>query len=283
MSRSQKETPLEVPVIAADVASDDWGTLGSGNVFADLGLEQPEGELVKADLVIAVSTLIQQRGLTQTAAAQVLETTQPKLSRLLRGLTEGVSVTKLMDYLRRLSHDVTITITPVAEPRSVGHVRVVRLENSAGEGGGRQPRHDRQGTVREVGRKVGGRIPHRDDEEWGMGIAARYAGAAKSARKSARKSAKKSGGTKSAKRAGGTAERWVAQRGGRIDESASRPDDQSTSHQSAKRAKGDRSSMRKAPTGKATGVKSAGGKSVKPLSSSKRSSARRSGASRSRS
>jgi nicotinate (nicotinamide) nucleotide adenylyltransferase len=41
----------------------------SGNVFADLGLSDPEERLAKADLAIAISREIQARGLTQGQAA----------------------------------------------------------------------------------------------------------------------------------------------------------------------------------------------------------------------
>ena len=38
---------------------------GSGNVFADLGFERPEEELLKAQLVREIRGIIKRRGLTQ--------------------------------------------------------------------------------------------------------------------------------------------------------------------------------------------------------------------------
>ena len=92
------------------------GQLSSGNVFADLGFKDPETELLKADLVIALSDVIRRNGLTQTAAADRLGTTQPKMSLLLRGRTENVSAEKLMQYLTLMDRQVHIVVTPAAQP-----------------------------------------------------------------------------------------------------------------------------------------------------------------------
>ncbi len=56
---------------------------GSGNVFADLGLPNPEERLLKANIVAQLHRLIKQRGLTQVKAAKLLGITQPDLSHLL--------------------------------------------------------------------------------------------------------------------------------------------------------------------------------------------------------
>ena len=39
---------------------------GNGNVFADLGLPNPEQELLKAQLTLEIYAIIKKRGLTQT-------------------------------------------------------------------------------------------------------------------------------------------------------------------------------------------------------------------------
>ncbi|MBP1097509.1 XRE family transcriptional regulator [Bradyrhizobium diazoefficiens] len=41
------------------------GKLGSGNVFADLGLPNPEEELLKAKLVSKIAEVIEKREITQ--------------------------------------------------------------------------------------------------------------------------------------------------------------------------------------------------------------------------
>jgi predicted XRE-type DNA-binding protein len=44
----------------------------SGNVFADLGLPNPDELLIKAELAARISELISARQLTQTEAAEIL-------------------------------------------------------------------------------------------------------------------------------------------------------------------------------------------------------------------
>jgi predicted XRE-type DNA-binding protein len=44
-------------------------TESSGSVFADLGLPNPEQEIMKARLMLLIYPIIRERGLTQTQAA----------------------------------------------------------------------------------------------------------------------------------------------------------------------------------------------------------------------
>ncbi|MEX6509138.1 XRE family transcriptional regulator [Jiella sp. M17.18] len=46
--------------------------IGSGNIFADLGLPDAEEHLLKAQVVVVLHRLIKARKLTQTAAAKLL-------------------------------------------------------------------------------------------------------------------------------------------------------------------------------------------------------------------
>ena len=66
-------------------AQDEIIEEGSGNVFADLGFADPDTHLLKAQLVTRVAEAMQERKLTQIAAAKVTGSTQPELSRILRG------------------------------------------------------------------------------------------------------------------------------------------------------------------------------------------------------
>ena len=54
----------------------------SANVFADLGVKDPEEALVKARLAHVIAVAIKVRGLTQVEAAELLGIDQPKISRL---------------------------------------------------------------------------------------------------------------------------------------------------------------------------------------------------------
>ena len=60
-------------------------TESSGNVFADLGLADPEEALAKAELARQIGALLAERGLTQAQAAALLGVDQPKVSALVRG------------------------------------------------------------------------------------------------------------------------------------------------------------------------------------------------------
>ncbi|MBC9879937.1 XRE family transcriptional regulator [Bradyrhizobium sp. INPA01-394B] len=64
------------------------GTIGSGNVFADLGLPDPETELMKANLSIEMGKAVQKRGLAHATAAQIMAMAPSELTKLLHGRTE---------------------------------------------------------------------------------------------------------------------------------------------------------------------------------------------------
>ncbi len=98
----------------------------SGNVFADLGFEHPEAELAKAQLIMQIVELVRARGLTQTAAAQVLALPQPKVSLLLRGQMAGFSTDRLIRLLNRLDQDVEIIVRSKASAHRPARVRVIR-------------------------------------------------------------------------------------------------------------------------------------------------------------
>ena len=86
--------------------------VGSGNVFADLGHPRPAEALAKAELARKIGALISERGLTQAAAATLLEIDQPKVSALTRGRLAGFSLDRLVRFLVLLGSDVEITVRP---------------------------------------------------------------------------------------------------------------------------------------------------------------------------
>jgi predicted XRE-type DNA-binding protein len=98
---------------------------GSGNVYRDLGFEDAEEMLVKAQLVHKISEIIRSKGLTQTEAAKVLGLTQPKLSGILRGQFRGISERKLIACLTSLGRDVEIVVKDVPGRRAGGRLTVV--------------------------------------------------------------------------------------------------------------------------------------------------------------
>ncbi len=87
-------------------------TQGSGNVFADLGLPNPEQELVKAQLTLQIYTILKDSGMKQVEIAQVLGVRQPQVSLLMRNRAGNFSVGRLMEFLTALRRDVEITVRP---------------------------------------------------------------------------------------------------------------------------------------------------------------------------
>ena len=100
-------------------------TPGSGNVFADIGVREPEEELAKAKLASRIRDIIRQRRLTQVAAATMLRIDQPKVSALLNGRLTSFSSERLMRLLTRLGQDVEIVVKTTPRGRQHGGIRVV--------------------------------------------------------------------------------------------------------------------------------------------------------------
>ncbi len=95
----------------------------SGNVFADLGLPEPEERLAKAMLSRQIDKEIEARGLTETQAAELLGIAQPDLTNIIHGRLSDWSIERLIRLLNRLGQDVEITVRP-AESGDQGHLRV---------------------------------------------------------------------------------------------------------------------------------------------------------------
>ena len=95
----------------------------SGNVFADLGLPNPEQELLKAELTLQIYKVLKTRKLTQMRAGKLLGIPQPHVSDLLNGRARAFSAERLMDFLAALGHDVEIRVKPTRKAH--GHVSVI--------------------------------------------------------------------------------------------------------------------------------------------------------------
>ncbi len=93
------------------------------NVYADLGFENPEDMLIKAELVSRIGRIIEERGLTQEQAAALMGLDQPKVSALLHGRFQGYSLDRIFRLLVALDEDVSIVVEPKSNER--GRVCVV--------------------------------------------------------------------------------------------------------------------------------------------------------------
>ena len=99
--------------------------VGTGNVFADLGLPNADKLKIKSGLVIEISKAIGRLNLTQAAAAERMGIPQPKVSGMLRGDFSNLSERKLMDCLNRLGYDIEIKLKPTKD--SVGRLMLAVL------------------------------------------------------------------------------------------------------------------------------------------------------------
>lgn len=100
-------------------------TASSGNVFADMGLPEPEEELTKAQLASHIRQVIKRQRLTQVAAASLMGVDQPKVSALLNGRLANFSSERLMRLLTALGQDVEITVKRKPRNRAHGRIRVL--------------------------------------------------------------------------------------------------------------------------------------------------------------
>jgi len=82
---------------------EEIAVFGSGNVFEDLGLPDPEACLAKARLASRISAVIRARGLTQLEASQITGIPQPKISLLTRGQLKDFSTDRLYRILNNLT------------------------------------------------------------------------------------------------------------------------------------------------------------------------------------
>lgn len=96
----------------------------TGNVFADLGLPEPDEALAKAELAQKIVAIIHERRLTQTDAAVILGIDQPKVSTLMCGRLSGFSIERLLRFLLLLGRDVEINVKPRPRSRSQSRLMV---------------------------------------------------------------------------------------------------------------------------------------------------------------
>ena len=86
--------------------------VGSGNVFRDLGLPNPDEHLIKAQLVYKIDAILKQRRLKQVETAALLGIRQPDVSKMLRGEFRQFSIERLLRFLVALDQDVEIVVRP---------------------------------------------------------------------------------------------------------------------------------------------------------------------------
>jgi predicted XRE-type DNA-binding protein len=86
-------------------------TRGSGNVFKDLGFDNPEEYQAKAELALHIIGIIEERALTQKQAATLIGATQPDISKLKSGQLKGFTLDRLFSFLLRMNRNIQIRVT----------------------------------------------------------------------------------------------------------------------------------------------------------------------------
>ena len=85
--------------------------VGSGNIFADLGLND-SGELyTRAQIGVHVYKILNDRKLKQRQIADILGIAQPDVSHLMNGHFSRFTTDKLLDFLKRLDQKVRIEVS----------------------------------------------------------------------------------------------------------------------------------------------------------------------------
>jgi predicted XRE-type DNA-binding protein len=85
---------------------------GSGNIFADLGLEDADELFARAQLGFHVYRILENKKLKQREIAALLGIKQPEVSHLMNGHFSRFTADKLLDFLKRLGQKVTFQIRP---------------------------------------------------------------------------------------------------------------------------------------------------------------------------
>lgn len=86
--------------------------IGSGNVFADLGLSDADQLFARSQIGSHVFKILEKRKLRQREIAGLLGIAQSDVSHLMNGHFSRFSTDKLLDFLRRLDRKVTIAVSP---------------------------------------------------------------------------------------------------------------------------------------------------------------------------
>jgi predicted XRE-type DNA-binding protein len=83
----------------------------SGNIFADLGLEDSDELYARARIGVHVFRILKDKKLKQREIARVLGIAQPDVSHLMNGHFSRFTTDKLLDFLKRLNQKVKIEVS----------------------------------------------------------------------------------------------------------------------------------------------------------------------------
>ena len=84
---------------------------GSGNVYADLGVKDPEVRQLRAILAAEISKTLAADSLTVRAAEKLTGMAAADFSRIRQGKLSGFTIDRLMTTLDRLNRDVRVSVS----------------------------------------------------------------------------------------------------------------------------------------------------------------------------
>jgi predicted XRE-type DNA-binding protein len=96
----------------------------SGNIFADMGLEDSEELLTRAQLGYSVRQILKEKGLKQREIADLLEIKQSEVSLLMQGKYHLFSEGRLFQFLNKLDRKVIIQISPRREGEPLQQIAI---------------------------------------------------------------------------------------------------------------------------------------------------------------
>lgn len=83
---------------------------GTDNIFADIGLENADELLARAQIGVEVLKILQERQLKQREIGVVLHIRQPEVSHLMNGRFHRFTEGKLMGFLKKLDRELILVI-----------------------------------------------------------------------------------------------------------------------------------------------------------------------------
>jgi len=83
----------------------------SGNVFADMGLDDADELLTRAKLGHSVRMILEKKKLKQREIGKLLEIKQPEVSNLMNGRYTLFSQERLFGFLNKLDRKVTVQVS----------------------------------------------------------------------------------------------------------------------------------------------------------------------------
>ena len=93
-------------------------TPSSGNVFLDLGFSPEEADnlRLRAQLMIQIDRVINERGLTQSQAAELFGVSQPRVSDVIRGKIGRFTIDALVNMLAKAGVRVELKLAVLTGP-----------------------------------------------------------------------------------------------------------------------------------------------------------------------